>query len=170
MRLSELRNNLQAIIFLDLDGVANRWGDNSVPLVDPQCAEHLNAIFYAVPECRVVVSASARHLVHSGEMTLAGLEYLLRSHGLQCSVVGVTEADVEEGEGEQITRGEQIRNYLRQGDYGRHVVLDDTDAGISACGLNLVQTNGRRGLTVEDAERAIGYLMAQPALENGCSR
>lgn len=147
------------LIFLDLDGVANRWSNRpDQRMVEPECVEHLNAILDATG-AKVVLTASRRHLVHSGDMTLSGLEYLLRSHGIRCSLVGVTEPDVEEGEGEPACRGQQISHYLR--DHARPTrlaILDDEDDGISWRFLGFVKVNGSKGLTADDARRAIEIL------------
>jgi hypothetical protein len=91
-------NPAASLIFLDIDGVLNRWnrpGPHSPLLVEPHCMENLNSILDAVPDVKIVVTSSLRMLVHSGEMTVHGLEYLLRSHGMRGSLAegGVTAAD-----------------------------------------------------------------------------
>lgn len=146
------------LIFLDLDGTLNRWSHRpDQRMVEPECVEHLNAILDATG-AKVVLTASRRHLVHSGDMTIAALEYLLRSHGIRCSLIGVTQEDAEEDE-QLVTRGRQIRNWLRSNRAPeRYVVLDDIDDGISLSQLQFVLVNGSKGLTAENAQRAIEIL------------
>lgn len=144
-------------LFLDVDGVLNRWDsyqwDVPKPLIYQDCAKWFNAIIDgAYPQ--VVISSSWRHMVHGESMTMRGFEYLLRSHGLRGGFVDVT-PDLGDCD-----RHQEISAWLRKRreteTLGRYCVLDDDPAA----GGNhpFVQTDGKVGLTEADAERVIAIL------------
>lgn len=59
-------------------------------------------------------------------------------------------------------RGRQIATWLEgHGRPAAHVVLDDLDLGISDCGHPFVRTDGKVGLTDDDASLAIEFLEAE---------
>ncbi len=59
-------------------------------------------------------------------------------------------------------RGEQIAKWLANyGPKSRYVVIDDMDLGITAAGHPFVQTDGRLGLSLSDARRAIELIEKQ---------
>lgn len=148
----------RGVCFLDVDGVLNvfgayDWGTGPRALLMPECVANFNRIIEETA-AEIVLSSSWRHYVLGGHMTVLGFEHLLRSHGVRGKLIATTCHDDEADE-----RGEQIRLWRRKHAPGCHyVVLDDIDDGISARGLNFVQTNGAKGLTAQDAERAIEML------------
>lgn len=156
-----------ALIFTDIDGVLNRWtGRPSPVLIEPACMANLNAILDAVPAAKIVVTSSLRMLVHSGEMTIHGLEYLLRSHGMRGSLAedGITAAD-DEGDGLDC-RGRQIRKWIQKHSFlasqRQFIILDDEDDGIvDRFGDSFVHVNGGEGLTADRTKFAIRLLAAK---------
>lgn len=144
------------IIFLDIDGGLNA-GCPDEPFVLPHCAQHFNRIV-AATGARVVISSAWRAAVHAGEMTLLGFQRLLRTHRVQCRVVGVTPEARRAS-----SRGKQITLWLKEnGPVGSYVVLDDDDLGIREEGQPFVRTDGGKGLTEQDAIRAIELLNPSP--------
>lgn len=147
------------ILFIDIDGVLNRWEsyswrDGPRALIERDCVWNLNRIIEQT-EAKLVLSSSWRQFVLGGSMTVHGFEYLLRTHGMRGELIDTTCGDDEADE-----RGEQIRRWLRQNrkiPY-EYVVIDDVDDGISSRGLVFVQTNGSKGLTEADAERVVHIL------------
>ena len=146
------------IIFLDIDGVLN----NGKPgLIDRDCVGRLNRIV-AATDAKIVLSSSWRYMVHRNDLSLAGFEFLLRTHGATgVQVIGVTPSD-ETFRCEPNIRGKQIRRWLAN-NCDKHqvetcVALDDTDCGISEIGYPLVLTDGRKGLRDADVEKAIELL------------
>jgi hypothetical protein len=167
------------LIFLDIDGVLNTH--------EPLCPEvmcgrlhqdkviRLNHILRTTG-ASIVLSSAWRYLVHRGEMNIAGMDWLLRSHGVMSGrLLGITRTDSMR---EDLNfkgcepwpvhheRGQQISDWLNTEDpwiteAASYVVIDDLDLGISLCGHPFVQTNGSLGLTEKDAERAIKKLMEQ---------
>jgi HAD domain in Swiss Army Knife RNA repair proteins len=136
------------LIFLDIDGVLND-SYHSEPLILPQCAEQFNRIVRATG-ANVVVSSSWRCWIHGGLMTELGFQRLLRTHGIACSIVGVTPPD-----GRVQGRDRQITAWLvSHGPVTAYVVLDDDQVQ----GHPLIRTDGTRGLTEQDADRAICLL------------
>jgi hypothetical protein len=160
------------VIFLDIDGVLNqhRLHENGYCGIDPACVKRLNRLLRQCPDAGVVISSTWRYRVFEGEMTLAGLESLLLTHGLCCEgkVVGVTAPDdlfvppapatgSYQGMGMEV-RAMQIRDYLVQHpSIHSFVVLDDLEIDIP----NLVRTDGDVGLTAADAECAVRLLQWQ---------
>lgn len=152
---------MPGIVFLDWDGVANHFSWDAAghagPFGRPECIAELNRIA-AEPGVRFVVASSWRGLVHSGDMTLAGLRVLFRSHGFRGDIIGVTPA------GPLVERGEQIRRWIREERTAARmtnepfVAIDDMDFGHTAWGVPLVQTDGRQGITRQDADRVIAKL------------
>lgn len=159
------------LIFLDIDGVLNghNYCDRAKSSrLEPHLVQRLNTIL-EVTGANVVLSSAWRYLVHRGEMNVAGIEWLLRSHGMLAGrLVGITQPDTmirSAYNGDPNTwpvvneRGEQIVAFIRQwkGEpIERFVAIDDLDLGISRAGVPLVQTDGTRGLTDYDVESAIG--------------
>lgn len=159
------------VLFLDIDGVLNSHDFCPLAMCGPihrAKVDRLNRIL-TVADAKVVLSSAWRYIAHRGEATLAGLDWLLRSHGLHAGrLIGFTREDTMvarcpswDGSAPwpQVNeRGEQIRDWLRLQSYHpslRVVVLDDLDLGITAAGLPLVLTDGAVGLTDEDADRVI---------------
>jgi hypothetical protein len=159
------------LLFLDIDGVLNTHEF----LPDVLCGQiHkdkvalLNDVLRATG-AKVVLSSAWRYLVHRGEMNLAGMDWLLRSHGLLSGrLVGITRPDTmrdrTEYDGQPGTwpqhneRGSQISDYLRENPVVAHAVVDDIDLGISEAGHPFVITDGLFGLRAEEAERLIELL------------
>lgn len=169
------------LVFLDVDGVFNRHvycpvaGSSSL---DRELVLILNGVL-AETGANVVLSSAWRYHVHTGRMTLAGLEWLFRSHGLMSGrLVGVTREDtltdeVWEWPGDangrmsgrghkpvENERGRQIRDWLTEHRPAGvpYVVVDDLDLGITAAGHPFVQTDGKVGLTAEHAARMVAIL------------
>lgn len=161
----------ESILFLDIDGVLNSHDFCPKAMCGPihrDKVDHLNRILVAT-DAKVVLSSAWRYIAHRGEANLAGLDWLLRSHGLHAGrLIGFTREDTlmqrsPTWDGSTPwpvanERGEQILDWLRFHPAGRIAVLDDLDLGITAVGLPLVQTNGSVGLTGSDADRVIELL------------
>jgi hypothetical protein len=164
-------------VFLDIDGVLN--GHEYAPeclcgQIHREKVGRLNRILRATG-ARVVLSSAWRYLVHRGEMNLMGMEWLLRSHGMLAGrLAGITRMDtmivrppyngspgswpLTDERGRQISEWIVGEGWTHYGESGRHVVIDDLDLGIRAAGHPFVQTDGKVGLTEDDADRAIETL------------
>jgi hypothetical protein len=160
-------------LFLDIDGVLNCHESDPEVLcgqIHKDKVALLNDVLRAT-EARVVLSSAWRYIVHRGEATLAGMDWLLRSHGVLAGrLVGITREDtmvrpaVYDGRRESWPvvdeRGQQITDWLalnRVG-YEGHAVVDDLDLGISAAGHPFVDTDGTVGLTRWEADALIRLL------------
>ncbi|MEO7716571.1 MAG: HAD domain-containing protein [Capsulimonas sp.] len=155
------------LIFLDIDGVLNDRTFHEAAqssTIKPECVAHFNHLIHETGAV-VVLTSSWRYLTmedgpeYPALMTLAGLRYLLRTHGVtsKLQIIGHTERDCVEHGGKN--RGQQIAHYLETcEDVEAYVVLDDNAFDIAECGHPFVQTDGRVGLTVADADRAISLL------------
>ena len=168
-------------LFLDIDGVLNTHRRNP----EARCGEihrdkvgRLNRVLRETG-CRFVLSSAWRYLVHREEMNLAGLDWLLRSHGVMAGrLAGITRPDSMRANPnydgtpaswpqvpDDDERGLQIREWIVAeaskelvGPLPRWVVLDDLDLGISKAGHPFIHVDGRRGLQDLDADRAIAIL------------
>lgn len=164
------------VLFLDVDGVLNdhTWLPEVLcGQIHGDCVFELNRVLRAT-DARIVVSSAWRYLIYRGEMSLQGLEWLLRSHGVLAGrLVGITRPDtMVRGpySGKPCEwpltdeRGQQIADWLKgrraeDVPVSRYAVVDDLDPGITACGHPLVRTDGRRGLTPADADRLVELLL-----------
>lgn len=170
------------VLFLDIDGVLNNLKiltEAGCSGIDPQCVRELNRIV-AVTGCRIVISSSWRYLIHCGAMTLTGFWQMLRTHGMSNGgrgnpFIGLTRKDEDEIDPANPNYGEraqQCYEWLR-GISGEHndeaervpvisafAALDDEDHEFAAHGIPAVITDGRKGLTAEDADRLIALLAA----------
>lgn len=164
------------LIFLDIDGVFN----NHPPLcVDSQCGtidRDKVRLFNEVLRrtgANVVLSSAWRYFFYRGEMSLRGIEWLLRSHGMMSGrLIGITDADTlvrcekwDYGKPWPMTdeRGSQITKYLERfrsdgGEVKKYVVVDDLDLGIVAAGHPFVRTDGNVGLTEADCRKMVELL------------
>ncbi len=154
------------LIFLDIDGVLNCHNYDEAcesSTINSDCVYRINRVLDATG-AMIVISSAWRYMVHGGAMTLGGFGYMLRTHGVRCKdrIIGLTCIDEEIPE-----RGQQIRQWLNiHGGDRPYVVIDDggtedgrwSDLGINAAGHPVVWTDGRVGLTWDDAAKAIGIL------------
>jgi hypothetical protein len=158
---------MQAILFLDMDGVVNEFRcDGSFDSTDPSCwvkpacVRQLDRIIDETG-CAVVISSTWRLYVHLGHMTPRGFAVMMMTHGMRNhpKIIGVTPRD-----GKLEDRGQECRSWLRnrRPEGGcRFVAIDDLDLGFAEWGIPLVQTDGRVGLTSQDADRAIAILKGE---------
>lgn len=146
---------MHRFLFLDVDGVCNstRWlasqesrrrlyplshfDPAAVALVDEVCAR---------TGAEVVVSSSWR----LGK-TVAGLQDLFRRVGLRAPVVCKTGVDKR-------GRGVEVRNWLVAGPPVESFVILDDFADMAPLGGQHVKTDAARGITEQDAERAVALL------------
>lgn len=151
------------VIYLDIDGVLNGHNFNHLAesnIIETYRVKHLNWILLQT-DARIVLSSAWRYMIHDGAMTLTGFEYLLRTHGLIAGrLIGATCLD----ETQWNTRGRQIASFHNRyvSPLAPAVVIDDGDDedtyGLKSCGIPWVRTNGKIGLTRDDAWQAIMYL------------
>lgn len=145
------------VIFLDIHGVLN---DHEDMTIHKNKIALLNTILWATG-AKIVLTSSWRYMVHKGDMTIDGLNYLFLTHGLKnMPVIDVTEADSPKS---NLNRGRMIQRWLQncRECIESFVVLDDLDdspEGLSPVGQYLVKTNSNVGLTKRHADRAIDIL------------
>ena len=164
------------VLFLDVDGCLNRHEpicDHVVSgVIRHDLVDALNFVLEPT-DAQIVLSSAWRYLVHREEMNVAGLSWLLRSHGIYNRLVGITRADTMKVAATKVVwtadlwksfpteneRGQQITDWLREHDHrSRYAVVDDLDLGIRAAGHPFVQTDGSRGITENDAYELIRLL------------
>ncbi len=145
------------IIFLDIDGVLIAYpeGGHTAPQFTPRCVEAFKSIIEAVPRIRVVLSSTWRLPEHVNQ-----LHSQWQAHGFPVSLAWDGTPDTR-GEPEVSLlhrRGLEIKAWLdSHPEVCRWVVLDDERMAIEPILGNrrCVFTNPARGLTADDAERAI---------------
>lgn len=155
------------ILFLDVDGVLN--AHETIPdgvgcsTMHRELVERLNKVLTSTG-ASVVLSSAWRYLIYRGDMTLSGIDWLFRSHGLLAGkIVGITGKDPErvnmqyDGRPESWRvdhdRGLQITLWVAENGVRKYAVVDDLDLGITAGGHPFVRTNPRYGLTQENADK-----------------
>lgn len=163
------------ILFLDIDGVLNghEWDDEAQSCnIRRECVAHLNRVVRETG-CRIVLSSAWRYIVHGGDMTLRGFGYMLRTHGMVTEVgamrliVGLTRKDDESVDPTDLKEGEravQCKEWLSTAvgmvgvEPSAFAAVDDEEQGFSLHGIPAVITDGKRGMTAEDADRLIELL------------
>lgn len=167
------------IIFLDIDGVLNGHqyiarsclGFSGKAHIEPTLMKRLNRVIQETG-AKIVLTSAWRYYYYRGEMTLLGLQRLLESHGLfkDCFFGGTKKDEIdfdfnwsEEKKQEYKKlywneRSFQILEFLKINVVERYVVIDDVDAGFTEAGLDFVKTDPNRGISNENATRAIKIL------------
>jgi hypothetical protein len=144
------------IVFLDFDGVLIQQNGATISRKPAlSCVSALNAITEKTG-ARIVVSSSWRHVG-----TLDKLRAMLRAWGVKAPVVGVTPAI----HGRDVTRAQEIAAWLKAHRDGVEcfAILDD-DPEMKPLAAHHIQTEKRRGLTGDDADRAVSLLTLSVAL------
>lgn len=142
------------VIFLDVDGVLNQDPDGDHQVINPKNVQVLN---WLVEKSRafVVLSSAWRHF-----LDLEEFKQEMRQNGFK-HPERIIDATPFGG-----ARGDEIRNYLDMDDertrlggkkVSQYVILDDND-DMADQRDRLVQTNAATGLTMADAQRALGLL------------
>lgn len=150
------------ILFLDCDGSGLNGHErhpNGYCGSRPDVVARLNRVI-AATDCVLVVTSAWRYLVHSGQMTVLGLESLLLTHGVaaHCRVAAVTRRDAAP---EDCDRGRQVADWLvanAAAGPGRYAVLDDLELDIPVHGHPFVHVAGGDGM--DDAAAALIALLA----------
>ena len=161
------------VIFLDIDGVLNtKWWytqmDRNTPkdqygyAFDPKAVDYLKRIVEETG-ADIVISSSWK------SFGLSELEEMWTNRGLPGKLIGITpnslsddmllDVDIDKIELFHI-RGEEIKEWLTK--YGKQVshyaIIDDMDNMLPEQQPHFVHTNPEVGITVDDAEKAIGIL------------
>lgn len=162
------------LLFLDLDGCLNchEWdAEIQCGQIHKDKVDRLNCILKST-KASIILSSAWRYIILRGEMTLMGMEWLFRSHGILANrLIGCIRKDNEppnwDGTPESWTRpnerGQQISDWLKEHPqvsmYNNYAIIDDLDLGISELhGKRFVQTNGKVGITNEDMYKVISIL------------
>lgn len=152
---------MSPIIFLDIDGVLIAYpeGEHTPPQFTPRCVAAFKTILEAVLRIRVVLSSTWRLPQHVNQLHAQWLE-----NGFPESLAwdGTPDTRGDPNVSRLHRRGLEIKAWLEaHPNVQRWVLLDDERMAIEPILGNdrCVFTNPARGLTAEDAERAIGILL-----------
>jgi len=169
VRNCNIRDAPMRILFLDIDGVLNGHDYCEVAescSIKGQCVGHLNRVIRDTG-CRIVVSSAWRYMVGEKGMTLTGLHYLLRTHGLTAKPTDLIWDVIRRDATPDEPRGHIIREWILQyrsavrGARVHFCVLDDLSAeemGIADDPYmmrRMVRTNGKSGLNEVSAQQVI---------------
>jgi hypothetical protein len=148
------------IIFLDIDGVLIAYpeGEPTTPAFTPRCVEAFRMILAAVPSARVVLATTWRLPLHVNRLHEQWL-----GHGFPESLAidGTPDLRNDPSVSRFHLRGMEIRAWLdAHPEVSRWVAIDDDRMAIEGILDNdqCVFTNPARGLTDQEAERAVGIL------------
>jgi hypothetical protein len=137
-------------IFLDIDGVLNGHAafENHYCGIKPECVDAFNKLLDHFFNAKIVIASAWRYMIIKGTMTLKGFEYLLLSHGINCSgkVLSHTREDTDAVE----PRIDQILDWLKENDpeCDDWLSLDDLYLHHKNC----YQTDGMVGFTLGDLD------------------
>ena len=160
----------QPIIFLDIDGVLNGHTqmENYYCGTKPECVSRFNRILDAVPDAKIVISSAWRYMILRGDVTVAGFEMLLLTHGVKCyqRVIGHTVADgpieLEPSHHDPEAwkesglrwRREQIRQWAFEHNVTKYVAVDDLPLDMK----EQVWIDGEQGLQDADVDTIIARI------------
>jgi trehalose-6-phosphatase len=139
------------VIFLDFDGVLNKFTDaESLLYLSKECVENLNSL---------IERSKAKIIISSGWRTLhpiVELKQILINVGFKYPrcVIGITPDLIRKPR--ETSRGEEIGKWLKETkhDVDSFVIIDDED-DMEPFMNRLVQTNCDFGLTKDHVERAL---------------
>lgn len=160
------------VIFLDIDGVLNSHDnmnalhscakalfpnvndskarefytkDKYGQLFDDRCIRHLQRIIL-LTDADIVITSTWR------KDGISNLLKLWKDRNLPGRIIGMTPILNK-------PRGEEIEDYLFQNDFvTNYCIIDDNSDMLFEQELNFVKTNGKFGITLEDANKAINIL------------
>lgn len=159
---------MMKILFLDIDGVLNS-GDNELALwalwkasdkaikskdrfgtlFDERCVRWIEYIV-RMTQCHIVISSSWRK---SG---FESLRTMWTERNLPLQVIDITPWEEKDGIDLYANRGDQIQSWIDSNGPVKYCIVDDYNQ--MNPGQNFVQTDGKYGLTGEDADRIINIL------------
>ncbi len=149
------------VLFLDFDGVLNRWNDN-VGILSLNLVNNLNTLMDTVPDLRIVVTSCWRM-----GRSLAGLKDVLTDFGFKHpkSVIGMTNfswADVDEDGWTSKKRGIEVKEWLDSDGKWRFdvidfVIVDDMD-DMAPFMKKFIQTDGNVGLSMDIVNKIVRKL------------
>ena len=163
------------VIFADIDGVFNRKELQPSGLygLAPDLIVKFNDLIERAKDTDFVLSSTWRYRVHAGDMTVAGLEYLLRVMGVNIGgrLAGVTPysnpallAEFQKGvpmpdlcnaeDCKAADRAREIQAYLAENPYDIWVALDDTRLPVDV----QVQPNTFEGITDKHVDEILQKL------------
>jgi Swiss Army Knife RNA repair-like protein len=156
----------EKIIFLDFDGVLNTHEQNQANLssharpysLDRSMVERVNRIIIHTNSF-VVVTSAWRGMVHFCEMSLAGFERMMLTHGFIVDrLIGITGVDIADGTAGTLfieNRGKLIRDWMEKFHTPKvHLTIDHSNVDI----FPRLQINCHTGITNADADKAIAIL------------
>lgn len=156
------------VVFLDVDGVLNSdryfeefpWPEGaswwSAAAIDPCAVARVNTIVSRA-DARVVLSSSWRKRASRDELCA-----LLRSRGLERSLLSLTPSLYRTPDGARLTRGDEVLSWLATSlaagtTVDAYVILEDEEE-LGELEARCVRTDSRVGLTDADVERALTML------------
>lgn len=172
------------VLFLDIDGVLNghEFDDEAQSCnINRACVKRLSRVVRETG-CKIVLSSAWRYMIHGGQMTMLGFSYMMRTHGLSAFgngsmggslFIGLTRKDDDRYDPTMLDedeRAKQCRDWLDWWNGGGRSVLpgaivafaaiDDEDHKFSLHGIPAVITDGKTGMTDDDASKLIALLGA----------
>ena len=156
---------MRAVIFLDVYGVLIAYpeGEHTPPQFTPRCVEAFKSILAAVPDAKVVFSTTWRLPRHVNRLHQQWTE---QGFPESLAIDGTPDLREDPSVSRLYRRGLEIRAWLdAHPEVSRWVVIDDERLAIESILDNsrCVFTNPVRGLTPDDAERAIAVLTGKEA-------
>ena len=152
------------LIFLDIDGVLNEEKSRSRCVgykgIDDKKAENLAAIVRAT-DAKIVLISTWKDGWRKTDKAYQGMMANYLDKKLKKQGVTVFDKTKDMAEGEYLSRGEGILEFLKRHKTESYVILDDYQFDYDSCGLTAyhIKTNAYDGgLTSALAEKAINIL------------
>lgn len=148
------------ILFLDIDGVLAPFSDSykivcqdilpqGCLMFDPSCVAELNYVCSAT-KSSLVISSSWRYYIKELEL----MRLVFREQGIIAPIIGMTP------QLPNLTRGDEIRDFLELTDGSPYVIIDDSDMGFLGLEHRWVQPDCKIGLQSKDSKKIIQLFRA----------
>lgn len=136
------------VVFLDIDGVLNRYCDDNFENFYPELMDLVNQL--AHPDVKFVLSSSWRYS-HS----LIEMREVLAEYGFKGDLIDTTPI-LPKSFRSYFSRGQEIEMWLNshKGEYNSYVILDDANMECPGVEDNWIKVQSRAGLTQDLVDRA----------------
>ena len=145
-------DNVDRVIFMDVDGVLNdhRWCHIGGCQIKPECVECFQHLIKQ-SQAKCVLISSWRSKVKRGIVTLKGMEWMFKTHGLVIDLIDVLPPYENH---DHNARSEAVMKWIESHKPKSYVVIDNADLTVP----NFIKTHSGKGIEPHHVSRALELL------------